>query len=622
MPPLEQNSEEENWLTNVIPPGNETILFSDSNSANDGLRELSRTSSIIHINNLFNGMVQVTHQPHLSPSTPISVQSVRLRQGTADRFYPQQSITSLGFSSFSAVPPLGDSIDKDAYSRLIKAADKIENGKNTRAQQMNQLRGRREGQYIKMLRNDKRRNMTFIEIVGSEIPIRLTDFGWGKAKQILDTIRMTEVEIKDGRHILHCVGDCKLPKVPYEFAYFCNNHIYCSEHVPDLKLCDVCFDLHPKTKTVKSYDEKVLNVCIDCIRRFVGRGCRTCDGSITIEYIQTHMCGKCVDRNRHNGPYHGFSKNLKWTGHGEGEVVHSSRIYSAEVEALSPFIDHPSQLYGILPTEVGIATDGSVTANDGRAYGFELQTPRLSGKRGEELIQRICSAAKTVEAHVNESCGMHIHIDGKGLIPQNRKEYPASLIQLWKAYLVFEDVLMSLVPYSRRNNDFCRRLTEAFQVNELDTIENMVDVEKMWYKARTTHDIRNAKGQHYSATRYFGVNFHCLLNDGHFEIRFHPGTLNAKKILEWANLHVLITDAAVNLSFTSDFLREAQATYHMQEKAALLFDHIGMSKSSKEFYLSRQRKFADKKNRDDETKRNGESHRGNLLTADANDNGF
>lgn len=177
---------------------------------------------------------------------------------------------------------------------------------------------------------------------------------------------------------------------------------------------------------------------------------------------------------------------------------------------------------------------------------------------------------------------------------------------------------MSLVPYSRRNNDFCRRLSEAFQINELDTIENMVDVEKMWYKARTSVDIRQAKNQHYSATRYFSVNFHCLLNDGHYEIRFHPGTLLSIKILEWANLHVLIADAATNLAFSPEFLREAQATYHLQEKAAMFFDRIGMSKASQQYFVGRQRKFADKKSREDETKNNGNNHRGNSLTQEEN----
>ncbi len=501
----------------------------------------------------------------------------------------------------------------------MRAVAMLEQAHSDRTKHMTQMRGKREGQYIKMLRSDKQRNMTFIEIVGSEVPVRMASYGWSKMRQILDTIRMSEVEIKEGNYAMHCANKkCTLKEVPFDFAYFCHNHLYCAEHVPDLKLCDRCLDLYPKTKPVTTYDGKTLNICHGCASSFLESGCRRCRADTTLAYISAGVCARCVDHNPTTSPYHVFSKSLKWTSAEKGTTVLSSRVYSAEIEALSPSIDHPSILYKSLPPEVGIATDGSVTANDGRAYGFELQTPRLSGKRGEELVQRMCAAVRSVEAQVNESCGMHVHIDGKGLIPLDRKEYPAALVQLWKAYLVFEDVLMSLVPYSRRNNDFCRRLSEAFQINELDTIENMVEVEKMWYKARTTADIRSAKGQHYSTTRYFGVNFHCLLNDGHFEIRFRHGTTNPTKILEWANLHTLMADAAVRLAFSADFLREAQATYHLKEKAQMLYSRLGMSKSSIDYFLSQQRKFADKKNRDEETKNNGNNHRGNTLTIDNN----
>lgn len=515
---------------------------------------------------------------------------------------------------YSSAPD--SSLDKATSMRLSKAQQAIEKEKSERAQVMNQLRGRREGQYIKMLRNEKRRNMTYVEIIGSEIPLALHEFGWSKVKNIFDTMHMNGVVKKDSGYTIHCANsECKLKEVPLEYAYFCDNRVFCAEHVPNLQLCNACSNLFSKGKVVKTYDGKTINVCGSCAN---GRYCRGCEGTLPLEYIEGRVCAKCIERAPRSGPLHGFSKSLKWASKDTGEIVKSSRIFSSEIEALSPFVDHARNLFQTLPIEVGIATDGSVTANDGKAYGFELQTPRLSGARGEELVQRMCAAARGVESIVNESCGMHVHIDGQGLVPLNRKEYPAALIQMFKAYLVFEDVLMSLVPYSRRNNDFCRRLSEAFQLNELDTLETMLDVEKLWYKARTTTDIRNAKGQHYSSTRYFGVNFHCLLNDGHFEIRFHPGTLNAKKVLEWANLHVLIADAAVRLAFTNEFLREAQATYHLSEKTHLLFDLLGMSKPSKEFFVARQRKFADKKRRDEETKGNGEVHRGNSLTTEEN----
>lgn len=600
--------EQVNWIPPTPDPISEQIVFESEAALNEEMRRnpgILAGGALVEVGQ--NGSWIVTNSRRNSNPSPRF-------QGFGREF-------SYGGLSGFQHPSMEKSLTKAAQMKLVKAVQALDADKKKRTEQMQQLRGHREGQYIKMLRQEKRRNMTYIEIVGSEIPIRLQELGWNKVRNIFDAIRMNEVIKKDGNYNTHCANPkCKLEDVPFDYGYFCDNHLWCAEHVPDLKLCDMCMELFSTGKVVKTFDNKQIHVCSHCIERLYRYDCRSCGNNVPLEYLQVRLCPQCIDRNAgpRNGAHRTFSHGLKWAGTDSGDTIKSSRIYSVEIEALSPFIDHVDRLFKSLPLEVGIATDGSVNSNDGKAFGYELQTPRLAGKKGEELVQRMCSAVKQVESHVNESCGMHVHIDGQGLMSLNRKEYPAALVQMWKTYIIFEDVLMSLVPYSRRNNDFCRRLSESFQVNELDTIETMFDVEKMWYKARITGDIRAAKGQHYSPTRYFGVNFHCLLNDGHFEIRFHPGTLNSHKILEWANMHILIADAAVRLAFTSEFLKEAQATYLLSEKTQLLFDLIGMSKPSKEFYLARQRKFADKKLRDEETQNTAGVHRGNTLMIEEN----
>ncbi len=233
-------------------------------------------------------------------------------------------------------------------------------------------------------------------------------------------------------------------------------------------------------------------------------------------------------------------------------------------------------------------------------WPFELQTPKLSGARGEELIRQMTASVKAIKSVVNESCGMHIHLDGTGIIGTDRKAYPQALLQLWRTYVVFEDVIMSFLPFSRRRNDYCRPLAEAFKMGDLETIESIAEVEKLWYQERTYSNVYQAKGHKYHASRYFGANFHSLLAHGHFEVRFHSGTTNTRKILEWANLHALILDACEAGVMDHDLLREAQATYLISEKTKLLFDRIGLAQNSRQYFRSRQNKFGNKKTEDEE----------------------
>lgn len=195
---------------------------------------------------------------------------------------------------------------------------------------------------------------------------------------------------------------------------------------------------------------------------------------------------------------------------------------------------------------------------------------------------------------------MHVHLDGKGLLPSDRRSYPMALMQLWRTHLIFENVMISFLPFSRRRNEYCRPLSEAFKLSELELVESLIEAEKMWYKEITPRNIARAKGSHYHPSRYFGLNLNPLFSQRHLEIRLHNGTLNERKILEWANLNALMVDAAVAGEFTDDFLDEALATSNVRDKTNMLFKNIGLAESSRKYFYDRQHKFDNKKTQDED----------------------
>lgn len=502
-------------------------------------------------------------------------------------------------------PPNMRRVEDDAhYVRLAAAHDEIERRHLENPYREGGL-GRRESEFIDMLRIQKRSSMRAHELIYSEVPQTIANISHDVLRDIRAS-KLCEDLITTGRgggvgYHYRC-HSCQLD-TPGEYAYFCNGNIWCAEHVPNLDICAVCHNLQSNCTPITNRYNDELYVCGGCTNnlRHGYIACRRCSRSLTAEegiWIGTERCPSCVDSNLRDGSWRGFSPDMKWVGKEKGAIVRSTRIFSCEVEALTGQNNGVRRLSIALPEECGLGGDGSVHSdNDEESeVAFEIQTPKLAGKKGEECLRRAVSALHASEAIVNNTCGLHIHLDGKGIMLPRRGEYPMALIQLWKTHLLFEDVILSFLPYRRRSNQFCRLMAGSFKLTEIDICESMADVEKLWYKVTNFRDIKANKEHHYHTSRYFGVNFHSLLANRHLEIRYHSGTTNGRKMLEWANLHCLLLDACAAKKMSLDFFKEAQTTTDLRQKTDLLFKKIGLAESSKQYFYSRQKKFVDKKN--------------------------
>lgn len=459
------------------------------------------------------------------------------------------------------------------------------------ARQNTHTKKSRESSFVQTLMKKKVAAMSLSDLVMSESPLILHDLSGYKAREVLSSGLVDGISMGKKHEIEMRCRKCANP-VPYDYAVIVQGRLYCTSHVPNLELCNGCHNLQPDCVSALAYDGRDIHVCANCKSR--NTRCGRCSNKIGIEFVESRTCLTCMDRLNDGYPERRFSWRLAWVIGKFGTIIKSKRIFSAEIEA---FTDESRMgfLAQHLPKEMGIGSDSSITTDNAAQYPFEIQTPRIGGTKGEELLFRVGTILKGAGAHVNDSCGMHVHLDGKGILPDSRRKYPTSLIQLFKAYLVFEDVIMSLLPYSRRDNDFCRPFSDAFSMLKVEMCNSVLDVEKMWYEERTYDEIQNAKGHHHHSSRYFGVNFHSLLASGHLEIRFHSGTTNPRKILEWANLHLLIMDLAASKQFTPELLRDAQKTKNLKEKTKILFDAIGLSPSSQQYFYGRQKKFSNKK---------------------------
>lgn len=274
-----------------------------------------------------------------------------------------------------------------------------------------------------------------------------------------------------------------------------------------------------------------------------------------------------------------------------GKIVRSRRLFSTEIESYAPDSEAYQKVLQEIPEGIGATDDGSLGDK-----GREFQTPKLKGKKGEEVIKTLCASLNKHKFTVNSDCGLHIHLDGAGLSPSTlSKHEPVALKQLWAFYHVYEPVILSFLPKGRRNNQFCKPLQDVSKLGSVTNAKTLRQLEAHWYREDRPRWIDERKKHKYDDTRYTGVNLHSLLGHKHLEIRYHSGTLNSVKILEWINLHLTIMDRASAGELDIDTMI-ALGGASIEALTVSFFRALGLSKKSQAYFVRRQEKFTNGQN--------------------------
>ena len=161
-----------------------------------------------------------------------------------------------------------------------------------------------------------------------------------------------------------------------------------------------------------------------------------------------------------------------------------------------------------------LVTDSSLNGND----TFELVSPILVGETGLRELEKVCWVLDLCDVKVNESCGLHVHIDAAGFSM-------ATWRNLALSYKHLESVIDRFMPASRRDNYYCKGLGHVSD----ETIRS----------ARTVDELKNRIGN-----RYHKVNLEAYSRHKTVEFRQHSGTTNFTKMRNWVLfLHKLVTFA-------------------------------------------------------------------------------
>jgi hypothetical protein len=216
----------------------------------------------------------------------------------------------------------------------------------------------------------------------------------------------------------------------------------------------------------------------------------------------------------------------------------------------------------------------------------------MAGITGERQITAMMKHLNEQAFTVNQSCGLHVHLDAADFMPaldsSTELRRMLALRELMTFYLSFDDVLLAFLPQSRRTNSYCKAFKTAYAWEDLADAGSRNKLESLWYKATDGDEVARRKVEKYDASRYRGVNFHSLFSGGHLEIRYHSGTLNARKILEWVNLHGRIMDKIADGTIGH---HNALYTLTLTEKITLFFSLLELPEHSRQYFEARVEKF-------------------------------
>lgn len=263
-----------------------------------------------------------------------------------------------------------------------------------------------------------------------------------------------------------------------------------------------------------------------------------------------------------------------------GDILNTTLYPSGELKTVN---DLNSAVYVGTPEEIAIAKQ--------RDKDYLVIKSRSNP---EFLAQEINSILSYLMSSLNRTEILSYEIYTRDFI--SSKLLP-KLKQLFTVYYFADDFIMQILPHSRRNNKYCLPLWKEFNITEIDRLKSLSAFEKMWYQLDDLHQIISKKGDPKDVSRRHGANFHILMCRGHFELRYHSGTINADKILYWVQLNQALMKLAdkdfEDFLLVRDELENIRFIQNLKLRRQRIYKLLKLPKDAMEYWEKRAKKFTD-----------------------------
>jgi hypothetical protein len=316
----------------------------------------------------------------------------------------------------------------------------------------------------------------------------------------------------------------------------------CSACARGVSCCCSCFEcaIHGGVRH-NSNDVAQCRNCHSCRDGCACRHCESCESFVPTDqaYCDNGHCRRCCQCQETQGlAFIRATEPIFHTGTLTA-LNPSTRFIAAELEVAE--VRNGSLVTAAVRKWQGaIVHDGSIRGN----LPFEINTAPASGNKFQEQITEICKALKDSQGVVNDSCGLHVHVDARDFTFYDVRK----MVQL---YAKIEDALFRIVPPGRRaNTRYCAPCGPQY-VKDLERHAMPQDNKKKIMGnvyGGDRHAVRRLSRDKYNQARYKALNIHSWLYRGTLESRMHSGTIIAEKIINWGILWAAILDTAIELT--------------------------------------------------------------------------
>lgn len=194
-------------------------------------------------------------------------------------------------------------------------------------------------------------------------------------------------------------------------------------------------------------------------------------------------------------------------------------------------------------------------------YRVEFVTPPLE-YTDIELLQNIIRKLREKGAKTNNSCGIHIHVDGAN-------HNANSLRRLVNFMTSRQDLIYEALEIGNRADRWCHKLNSALLI-EMKKDKNLSKekAEQIWYSSANDGYCGGVNHEHYNSTRYHGVNLHSYFSKGTVEFRLFNSTLHAGKIK--AYIQFCLAVSAWTITSQEKIVFRSMEGYTSQQKVTIM----------------------------------------------------
>jgi len=168
-------------------------------------------------------------------------------------------------------------------------------------------------------------------------------------------------------------------------------------------------------------------------------------------------------------------------------------------------------------------------------YSVELVSPILTYREDIDTLQELVRQLRKAGAFANNSCGIHIHLDGAPHTPKSIRNFVNIIASK-------NDLFYKALQIAPERMRFCKKM-DSYLVDRMNRRkpQSLHAIEEIWYEG-----YRESRSQHYHDSRYHFLNLHSFFTGNRtVELRGFNSELHAGKIRSYIVLALALNNQAL-----------------------------------------------------------------------------